>query len=81
MSEESSVSSVCVQAGSDSDLLGLVKVECLVGLSPDNSLMVELDADASVGQLKNRLGIQLIASGTCANRAVCNEWFSHRYLR
>ena len=40
--------------------------------------MVELDPDASVGQLKAKLREQLMASNKCANPSECKAWFSDR---
>ena len=71
----------CGQAGSDSDsATGRVNVQCLLGLSPkpEDILMVELDPDASVGQLKSKLREQLMASNKCANASGCTAWFSDR---
>ena len=63
----------CGQAGSDSDSARRVNVQCLLGLSPkpEDILMVELDPDASVGQLKAKLREQLMASNKCANPSEC----------
>ena len=38
--------------------------------------MVELDSNASVGQLKAKLREQLMASNKCANPSECKAWFS-----
>ena len=62
--EHTSASSLCAQPDSDSTSVVRVNVKSLVGLSPkpEEIRMVELDRDATVGQLKNRLQMQLMAS-------------------
>ena len=48
---------LCAQPDSDSTSLGRVNLKCLVGLSPkpEETLMVEIDRDATVGQLKEQI--------------------------
>ena len=78
--------SVCAQdgsqSGSDSDSAWKVHVQCYDGLSPipQNILKVELDRDATVGQLKNKLRLELVAAKKCANESLCPAWFLNRVL-
>ena len=80
--QHTSASSLCAQP--DSDFTGRVNIKCLVGLSPkpEEILMVELDRDATVGQFKNRLQVQLSASQhwQLKNPKQWHEWLQIGHL-